>query len=184
MVQASGTEAAPCSVAAFPCSGFEREQRPGRSAPRRQSLSPAHPSELAPAPLPSPRYPPRCPRCGSPSASPGRSFQPQAPSLGGSPRPTLRTDSQMSLPLDALSCMSFPGCPSGASGSRPLGTPPLDVVSSAFCPPLPRVCLCPGAPPKQPTTQVLSGPLPGALSLGNTATPQGPVLQNALTRRE
>ena len=173
MVQAGGMEAAPCSVAAFPCSGFEREQRPSRSAPRRPSLSPAHPSELAPAHLrrPSPRNPARRPRCGSRSASAGRSFQPQAPSLGGSPRPTLRTDSQMSLPLDALSCLSFPGCPSGATGSRPLGTPHLDAVSSAFCPSLPSVCLCPGGPQKQPTPQVLSGPLPGALSLGETATP-------------
>ena len=154
-------------MAPSPCSGLEHEQRPGVSAPRRVTVA-AHPSELAPAHLwlPSPGAQSSAHCAGLLVPCPGRSFPPQVPSPGGSPRPTLCTDSQMSLPLDSPSCMSFPGCPSRASGSLPLGTPPLDVVTSAFCPSLPSVCLYPWEPtiaayPPRPLRPAPGCPFPG-----------------------
>lgn len=163
----SGTDVAPCSVAPSPCSGSEHGQRPGLSAPRRVTGGPPLGAGSSPPMAAFPQVLSSAHCAGLPVPYPGRSSHPQVPSLGGSPRPTLCTDSQMSLPLDSLSCMSFPGCPSRASGSLPLGTPPLDVVRSAFCPSLPSVCLylwettIAAHPPS---------PLPGALSLGDTPT--------------
>lgn len=166
VVQASGTDVAPCSVAPSPCSGSEHGQRPGVSAPRRVTGGPPLGAGSSPPMAAFPQVLSSAHCAGLLVPYPGRSFHPQVPPLRGSPRPTLCTDSQMSLPLDSLSCMSFPGCPSRASGSLPLGTPPLDVVSSAFCPSLPSVCLYPWEPtiaahPPSPPRPAPGCPFPG-----------------------
>lgn len=124
---------------------------------------------------------PRCPPpgahpqptlCAGPQVPyPGRASHPQAPSLGGPPRHPLCTGSQVSLPLDALSCMSSPGCLSWAIGSPPLGALPLGVLSSAPCPPLPGAYPSPESSPWEPILQAFSCPLLGALPLGDTPSP-------------
>lgn len=180
----SGTDVAPCSVAPSPCSGSEHGQRPGVSAPRRVTGGPPLGAGSSPPMAAFPQVLSSAHCAGLLVPYPGRSFHPQVPPLRGSPRPTLCTDSQMSLPLDSLSCMSFPGCPSRASGSLPLGTPPLDVVSSAFlsvppqCLPLPLGAHHSSPPPK--SSQARSRvPFPWVIP-----RPPRPVRQNALTRRE